>query len=116
MSLEDLPEKVDNKTIYILCPDINCEGWYEKKLRCENNKKKYFELEPCPHYNEARKMIFCYFGHLNTLPVDYSSWKRVDCSHKDCNSVNFTLMFGNYQRIPLDKLNDFLKLPFERGK
>ncbi len=114
MSLDSLPKKVNANTIYILCPDMSCNGWQEKNLRCNNRKENYLGLEICPNYDEARKMIFCYLGHLNILPIDYSSWKRVDCSHKDCNAVSFTLMSGNYWRIPLNKLEHFLKLPFER--
>jgi hypothetical protein len=102
------PEKLDDVTNYIICPDLECSGFVEERIRCTNMLEN-----KCPRYNEAKKILFCYRGHPNILKVDESAWKRMDCSHDGCYASSFSLASGEYWRIPLNKLEEFLKIPFK---
>lgn len=108
--MDSLPDHIDPKVRYIICPNMTCKGWYEDQLRCIKSNW-YNESTPiCPHLKTAKTIVFCYYGHPIMLGVNHSSFLRVDCTHPNCGSLTFSLLSNRFYRIPLELLDEFLKL------
>ncbi len=100
---------------YIICPDLECPGWMMDHLQCENSRTTQ-ELFPdggyelCPHLDRAKKVVFCHYGHPIEERVNSSNWTHSLCP--ECHSMSFDKMSTMTYRIPLEKYEEFLKLPF----
>jgi Zn-finger protein len=121
MEIFKMPEFIDPNVRYVICPDTDCPGFVEDKLRCENTKvtQDLFpndNIKLCPHLDKAKMVVFCYWGHPIEFEVNVSSWIRADCKVKDCHSCTFSLGSNITHRIPLDKYEEFLKLPLKNKK
>lgn len=101
--------KRDSKTNYILCPEINCDGFTKEHLQCIS-RGTYFP--GCPLKEKGFRILHCSEGHPNKLPLDTGEWHRVDCHIKDCYSSSFQLMSGEYSKIPLELYDEFLEKEF----
>lgn len=114
-----LPKEINLDYKYIICPDINCKGWFDKHLQCEVTKSM-IELFPndglkeCPYLDKAMKVVFCYWGHPIESKVNSSNWQRADCITDGCHSCSFARMSETSYRIPLELYEEFLKLPFKK--
>jgi|GEM_PF-5510480 len=103
--------KRDSETNYIVCPDMNCEGFNQNRLQCTSSGRY---IPSCPLKDKGFRVLHCYDGHPNKLPLDENEWRRVDCFEKNCYYTNFSLMSGKYSRIPLELYEEFLKKEFVR--
>jgi hypothetical protein len=118
--MSDLKDPNWNKLIrqsditYIICPDLNCDGFKEDIMRCTN--KGYFDMPVCPHKEEAYKILHCHEGHPNKLSIDHGMWHRVDCEKQGCYRSNFNLMSGKYYRVDMNLVDEFLLKPFGGNK
>ena len=78
----------DTKATYILCPDKECNYFYDtsRRLRCDRN---------CPYGDKMKMIIVCgNCGKNIELPYNHSMCYRVDCK---CGACNFQRMSGRYR-------------------
>lgn len=105
--LNNIPKSTKYK--YIICPDMNCGGFYNKFMQCEVSKTT-IELFPkdnfkiCPYVDKALKVVFCHYGHPIEGTVNCSDWQRADC---ECGSCSFSRMSDTTYRIPLERYEEF---------
>jgi hypothetical protein len=67
-------EEMEDRTVYLKCPDYNCKLWNEE-IRCEYD---------CPRKSELEKKIKCWkCKEIIKLPVNYSIFRRVNHICKD---------------------------------
>ncbi len=96
----------DSETNYIICSDLNCNGFFEERLQCV---AKYFG-EVCPEKDKAYRILHCGNGHVNKLVIDESIIRRIDCH--ECGESSFKLMSGKYYRVSLELIDEFFKKDF----
>lgn len=110
-----LPEVIDLKAKYIICPDITCNGFFELYCQCflRNTAIELFperNYKLCPNLDKAKLVVFCAYGHAIEEVVNCLHWTRSDCKELNCNSLTFSKMSETTYRIPLEKYEEFLKL------
>ena len=115
-----MPDFIDGGVRYIICPDTTCNGFLLDHLQCRNTEWDIenfpeLNLELCPHLDRAKKVVFCYFGHPIESKVNSSDWERADCRVKDCHSFTSARMSRITHRIPLERYEEFLKLPYRHN-
>lgn len=113
-----MPDHISRKARYIICPDMKCKGFESDYLQCTNSEttlklfpNKGYKL--CPHLDKAKMVVFCYHGHPIEEEVNCSTWTRSVCEHDNCHSISFSKMSSTTYRIPLDKYEEFVKLPLK---
>ncbi len=101
--------KRDSKTNYIICPNMNCDGFSKDNLQCTSSGTY---VPACPEKDKGFRVLHCHWGHPTKLPLDECEWCRVDCREDNCHSSNFNLMSGKYSKIPLELYDEFLEKEF----
>lgn len=115
MTKFEMPEFIDSNIRYIICPDIECNGFYKEHLQCGITNwltPTFSELpagmQGCPKVELAKSVVFCkQCKKFIESPVTVNKYARIDC---ECGYVNFTNMSNTTIRIPLSKYDEFLKL------
>lgn len=98
-----IPEPFEKDVAYIICPEINCNGFYEDNMQCIRMSKDYGPV--CPKKDEAYRIHLCYNEHHIKVPVNESQWKRLDCECGSCVFQSGT----NYWRIAKEDYEDWVK-------
>lgn len=88
-----LPENFEKDVAYIICPDINCDGFYESYMQCLRMSDEYGKM--CPKKDEAYRIHLDYYNHHIKVPINKSQWQRLEC---ECGSCVFQSGV-NYWRI-----------------
>jgi hypothetical protein len=101
--------KRDSETNYIVCPDMNCDGFTKDRLQCTSSGT-YFP--GCPEKDKGFRVLHCHDGHPHKLPLDEGEWYRVNCKEKNCYSSSFKSMSGKYSKIPIELYDEFLEKEF----
>ena len=117
-----MPKEIDKEVRYIICPDVTCKGFTERFDWCRETEygvelsKKVHNIDSkiCPHIDKAKSVVFCPHDHPIERKVNIGGWHRADCNYEDCHSCSFVLASNVVMRIPLDRYDEFLKLPFKK--
>lgn len=99
-----IPKIFERDVVYIICPDIDCEGFYSDILQCDNSTTDYGG-ELCPHQDIAYQIHIDFRKHHIKVPIDICSGKRIQC---DCSACIFQSC-SNYYRIKKEDYEKYIK-------
>jgi hypothetical protein len=99
-----IPEPFEKNVAYIICPDLNCNGFYEDNMQCLKMSEKYGPM--CPKKDEAYRIHLCYYNHHIKIPINKSQWQRLHCD--ECESETFQ-SGKNYWRISKEDYENWVK-------